>query len=213
MFLLLLVQKQVTVESVADARRKGLIPQSGNWMRPGRWIRPITDAPEKVTEPVPEKAVPPNRQNVDLHNELISFAGEQGLNYSLESDYVSVDISRAKNIADAFESMEHTPNDPEVKASYNAMANETKAQWNYLESIGYVMEPWSGEGQPYKDSKEMVNDIIDNKHIYFFTTEGGFGSSDDIEEDHPLLLDSGVEVNNTPLVFNDLFRAVHDVTP
>ena len=207
----MVIQKAVTAESVSDARRKGLIPQSGDWMKPRRWIRPVSDVPEKTDEPVTEKSVPPNRQNVDLHNELVSFAEEQGLNYSIESDYVSVDISRAKNIADAYESMEHAPNDPEVKASYNAMANETKSQWDYLESIGYVMEPWSGDGQPYKDSKEMVNDIIDNKHIYFFTTEGGFGSSDDIEEDHPLLQDSGVEVNDTPLVYNDLFRAVHDV--
>ena len=34
------IEKAVSTESIASAKRRGLIPQSGDWMRPKRWIKP-----------------------------------------------------------------------------------------------------------------------------------------------------------------------------
>jgi len=114
--------------------------------------------------------------------------------------YAKVD-PRAHDIADAYEAMEHNPNDPAVKASYDALKNEISAQWHYAtQQMGITFEPWKGEGQPYANSKEMMADVRDNKHLWFF--QGG-----EMPVDHPL-----AEVDpKTGLTYNDELRAVHDL--
>jgi len=34
------LEKAVTTESIAEAKKRGLVPQSGNWQKPRRWVRP-----------------------------------------------------------------------------------------------------------------------------------------------------------------------------
>jgi len=65
--------------------------------------------------------------------------------------------------------------------------------------MGMNMEPWTAEGQPYKNSKEMAADVRNNHHLYFF--QGG-----DMPVDHPLAEDAG-----NGLTYNDKLRAVHDL--
>lgn len=115
----------------------------------------------------------------------------------------------AKRLADAFESAKHDPENPEVKKAYSSLATETKAQWDFVTGKGVKMEPWTKDGQPYKNSAEMVADVRDNKHLWFFPTDQGFGSGDKATT-HPMLSPSGVKVGGKELVANDLFRAVHD---
>ena len=107
----------------------------------------------------------------------------------------------AKRVADAFDAMKHEPNNPEVRKSYEAMADEVRKQWDYAtKEMGVKFEPWTKEGQPYANSKEMVNDVRDNKHLYFF--QGG-----DIKPESPM-----AKVDpDTGLSYNDMFRAVHDL--
>jgi len=151
----------------------------------------------------------PNEVNTKLHIELAKYAKSKGYNYT-ESKYAELDIDRAKAIADAFDNLKSDLNNPEVKSAYTAMANETKEQWDLLESLGYKMEPWDGVGQPYDSSKDMIADVMNNKHLYFFPTEKGFGDGADVTG-HPLLENTGITINNHELVYNDLFRAVHDI--
>lgn len=115
-----------------------------------------------------------------------------------DAPYVKVNPAKAAEIAQAYEGLEHEPNNPEVKASYDAFKTETKKQWDFLKSKGVKFEPWTGEGQPYKNSDEMVADVAKG-HLYFF--RGG-----DIPKDHPLAEASG----EGDLTYNDIFRAVHD---
>jgi hypothetical protein len=106
----------------------------------------------------------------------------------------------AKAIADEYEHMAHDPNNPAVQRAYGAMKNDIDEQWDYAtKKMGITMEPWTGEGQPYKNSKEMTADVKNNKHLYFFT--GG-----DMPVDHPLAEDAGEGLN-----YNDKLRAVHDL--
>lgn len=111
----------------------------------------------------------------------------------------------AKRIADAFDAAQDRPNDPRVKRAYKSLADETQAQWDFIVSKGVKMEPWKKEGQPYKNSAEMIADVRDNKHLWFFPTDAGFGSGG-AAKSHPMLAPSKVP----GLVVNDLFRAVHD---
>jgi len=152
---------------------------------------------------------PPNRVNTELHLELEKFAESKGLTYR-ELSYSPINIEFGKKVADAFDEIKSDINDEETLKSYKALAEETKEQYEFLLGLGYVIEPYLGKGEPYANSKEMIDDVIDNKHLYFFMTEKGFGSTE-ILNNHPLLQDSGIESKGKKLVYNDLFRAVHDI--
>jgi hypothetical protein len=107
----------------------------------------------------------------------------------------------AKRVADAYDQMQHTPNDPKTQQAYQAMKNDVDKQWDYATNkMGVKFEPWNKQDQPYANSKEMVDDVRNNKHLYFF--QGG-----DLPEGNPL-----AEVDpKTGLTYNDKFRAVHDL--
>lgn len=129
-----------------------------------------------------------------------------GLEYDHRTKKIlDVDEGRAKRIADAFDSMKHQPNDPRVRASYEAMKRDVEDQYDFLLREGYKLEPWNQTGQPYKNSAEMRKDVLDNKHIWYFKTEEGFGKKGEKYE-HPLL-----DQAPNGLVYNDMFRAIHDV--
>jgi len=56
-----LVEKAVSTESVSEARRRGLVPQSGDWEKPRRWVRP-----EDADVPVDTGEKPRKQASVDL---------------------------------------------------------------------------------------------------------------------------------------------------
>lgn len=123
------------------------------------------------------------------------------------------DVKWAKAVADAFENAPHAPCDPAVSRAYYALCDETRAQWELLLVSGFILEPWLKEGQPYACSEEMRRDVLRNRHLHFFVTAHGHGESSDglDQRNNPLLQDSGIVIHDVKLVFNDLFRAVHDI--
>ncbi len=137
-----------------------------------------------------------------------------GINTSEGKPILAVDVERSKEIADAYENMQHNPNDPEVKAAYEAMAKETMDQYDAVKNSGVTFEIYEGVGEPYKSSEEMIKDVRDNKHLYILSTEKDFGTepiTDTQRSENPLLKDSGVvDINGKPLLVNDVFRGVHD---
>jgi hypothetical protein len=134
-----------------------------------------------------------------LRDEAEEYAKSAGIPFNPQHGYAEVNVERAKQIAAEYDAATHNPNDPKVKASYDAFKKETLDQWNYLKSKGVKMEAWNQEGQPYKNSEEMTADVRNNKHLYFF--QGG-----DMPADHPL----ADRAEGTPYTYNDVFRAVHD---
>lgn len=137
--------------------------------------------------------------DAELQRIAAEYNQKQGLNPPSHTDYVHVDEALAMKIADAYEAMEHNPQDPRVRKAYDAFIREVKLQWDHLEDAGYVLEPWKKEGQPYQSSREMVDDVRKNHHLYFF--QGG-----DMPADHPLIV-----TDESGLSANDKFRAVHDI--
>jgi hypothetical protein len=124
--------------------------------------------------------------------------------------YEPLPVPRLQDLADFLETQEHSPDDPAVRASYEALKRETAEQYLAMVSAGVSIEPWDAtKGEPYANSAEMVEDVVKNNHLWFFTTDNGFGETG-IPDGHPLLENSGLEINGKDLVFNDLFRAVHD---
>ena len=125
---------------------------------------------------------------------------------------VTVNEDRARKIAQAYEDMPHNPDDPKVKRAYNALINETLEQFQHIKDSGLkisAIEP--GQPNPYKNSKELMKDLRDNNHMWFFPTEQGFGPEEKAAtSNHPLLVPTKEMYNGKPLLANDVFRIVHD---
>lgn len=125
---------------------------------------------------------------------------------------VKINPDHGKKIADAYEQMEHNPNHPEVKSAYNSLIKETGDQFKGLMDKGFkISRIEEGMENPYKNSKDMHKDIAENNHLWYFPTEGGFGSSDNEYSDHPMLQPTEHKHGDKTLLANDLFRIVHDV--
>lgn len=141
-----------------------------------------------------------------------AYMEEAGMEYSPPSKYAKVDRERAKRIADEFERMTHAPNDPEVRAAYQAMIDETLAQWRAIKATGLKVE-WIEGDDPYGNPRNAILDVTKNNHLYVFPTDDGFGGSESSSVDisgNPLLAFTGEVIDGRVARANDIFRIVHD---
>lgn len=80
------IEKAVSTEDIASAKSRGLVPQSGNWEKPKRWVRPEdADVPVKEENPRKKANFYPDklRRNfgnkltpIEMEEELTAFFGE-----------------------------------------------------------------------------------------------------------------------------------------
>lgn len=131
---------------------------------------------------------------------------------SKEKPFVQLNPEHGKKIADAYENMKHEPSHPAVKASYDALINETKDQYKNLLAGGLkVSKMQHGMENPYPTSKHLHADLEQNNHMWYYPTDLGFGSSDAPPQDHPMLQETEFkDADGKPMLANDLFRIVHD---
>jgi hypothetical protein len=116
-------------------------------------------------------------------------------------------------IAQAYEQMQHNPNDPKVKAAYEALINEVTQQYDDLvDNKGLKVTKIADGSNPYPNSAALVDDVKKNNHIAYFPTEIGYGSDDASKiTNHPLLQETGrLTPDGKPMLANDMFRVVHD---
>lgn len=142
------------------------------------------------------------------------YAKNAGIEYRGLDEYAPLDTDRAARIADEYERMEHKPNDPEVRAAYNAMVEETLAQWQEIKKTGLTAEFVTGD-DPYGGSPwGAIRDVRDNNHMWVFSTEDGYGQSGitaEMEAENPMLaLVPDETFGGKPVRVNDIFRVVHD---
>ena len=142
------------------------------------------------------------------------YVRESGIGRVVDRRITRVAAAQGKAIGDAYEAMAHSPERPEVMEAYQAMATETVAQYETILRHGYQVELWQGDGEPYVNSPAMMEDVRNNKHMFIFSTEEGYGEDAITDEErriNPLLADSGYkDVNGRRLLVNDVFRFVHD---
>jgi len=206
---------------VAAAKARGeksvaaYVPRADAQRFPGRMTREGEIPVRRTTEP----DVPlPNARRADegmqetakapVANEKIkAVAQEYGQQRGTDVSHTPGQLSplSARRLARAYEDVEHDPGDGRVSASYEAFNRETLDQFNDLKAKGYVFEPWDNEGQPYADVAEMAQDLAENRHLYFFKTEG---TTTEMPDDHPM---KQTAPGTGGLLYNDVFRAVHDV--
>lgn len=122
--------------------------------------------------------------------------------------------------ADAYQAGPHQPNHPKVQRSYRSFRQHIGQQWDMLTEAGYNFEPWSGinqrgeeQEQPYNNSAEMLADLRNNKHLYYFRTEVSQSTEGALPPGHPMAKQITVTTTDgrrQQMVANDVFRAVHD---
>lgn len=179
---------------------------------PEQISQPIELSIEPIKKTEKEKPTTEKIKNIikDAVNKFLSKAGLPELDHS-NIKIINRDLSR--EIADAYENMAHDPKNPEVKAAYDALMKETKPQFEELVKAGIKFELWNGKGEPYKNSKEMLKDLQENKHLFILPNEEAFGEGADKEtfKDNVGLQQSGyTDINGRPMTNSEMFRGVHD---
>jgi len=175
-----------------------------------RSLAPLADAPivDGATGPDPDIVAAAER-----------YAASIGIDLKRQAYYAKVDLGRAKRLADAFDAMPHAPNDPAVVEAYDALIDQTVAQYRALEDAGYKFWFFDERTDPYNGKPWMaLRDLRQNKTMAVFSTQAGFGTLEEIDTSgNPLLVDTGIrwpygspDGPLTPVLANDLFRAVHD---
>lgn len=76
------------------------------------------------------------------------YARDNGIALKRQAEYVTVDPTLAARITDAYTAMEHTPDDPRVQATYDALIRETVAQYDALIDAGYTFTFFDSESDP-----------------------------------------------------------------
>jgi hypothetical protein len=171
--------------------------------------QPLTGMP--LTADVPGFGTLDVGPNSVARRAAANYMKNAGMKYDPPREYAPVDPERAARVADEFERMPHAPHDPEVAASYNALINETKAQFEAMPPDLKIEFIKPGMKDPYGASPRLVQkDIAENNHMWVYPTESGFGKAGFEATGNPMLQKSGVTVDGLELANNDLFRIVHD---
>ncbi len=155
--------------------------------------------------------------NAAIQDAAKAYMAKAGLTYEPPAAYIKADPENATKIAQAFEAMGHTPDDPATKASYEAMAKEVQAQWEALKATGLKVD-WIPPGQPdpYGVSPRLAElDVSEHNHWWGFPTDSGFGDGSAeakaAMKDNPLLQPTGETIGGRKVLVNDVFRIVHDM--
>ena len=183
----------------------------GKLMPAGSGYVPVPNKPATVKIPtigeVEARPIEGIERSADRYMRSIGRENQNEINA-----FPEFDIERARKIAQAYEDMLHDPTHPDVKRSYDALVDETMAQYRALKDAGYEFKFNSND--PYALSPSMgYADVVNNGRLTVFPTEtGGFGSSvHDQSAMQPLLVGVG-QVGDLPnATANDAFRAVHDM--
>jgi hypothetical protein len=162
---------------------------------------------QSAAQPTPSIGLKPDNKVKQVAE---SYAKSKGIKLS-PTPAVNVNPEHGKQIASSYEGMKHSPGDPAVQKAYGALINETMDQFNHIKNSGLkISKIKPGMANPYKNSKDVMHDIHNNNHLWFFPTEGGFGSEGSAPKDHPLLTPTKILHEGSPLLANDVFRIVHD---
>lgn len=174
--------------------------------------QPLEGLPTKAMKIGDEHFIPGPIEQVHKVAEQY-MAGRDVPSYHKPPDkYHPLDEEHARAIAQAFEDMPHTPDDPATKASYQALIKETADQYRAIKDSGLKIEAIPPDmPDPYATNPRLAaKDVADNNHLWFSPTEGGFGSGAAAEATHPMLAKTGEKLGDRELLANDMFRIVHD---
>jgi hypothetical protein len=136
---------------------------------------PMAEMPQLGEERMPHQLIPINRQLLAIANEYNDWVG---LPEFIPHVPVRICHNLAKEIALLADKLPdlhqvtgqtHSKQNHQalIRSAYSAFQKETEAQYEWL-SKHMQLEPWNAPGQPYRNSKEMMRDIEENLHLYYY---------------------------------------------
>jgi hypothetical protein len=197
------------VPSVSAIKRVGKGVKSKNKYAATIGGEPLPGAPGEANIPgVGRVRIGGNEQAEEVAQR---YAQTSGIPNEPLTQYPELDVERASRIANEYELMKNEPRSREVLKAYDALNQETMAQ--YEEMLRAGVEPYFITGaNPYKDSPYLaLKELSDTNKLGVFPTVSGFGS--DVKFDpksNPLLAKTPYKISGQPALANDIFRAVHD---
>ena len=204
-----LTLQQEAVDKVASEKPKGAVLASekpsvsgqSNVLSPSA-TDTVTMKPFKYS--VEDEPKAGSKKAVRTPNEAVrklsdDYNAQMGLGPIKHGHYVNFDEATARKIAKAYDAMPEIDRSPETVKAYEALAKEVNDQWDFaVENLGITFEPWNEDGQPYANSREMMADVRNNNHLYFFR---GGGKHEFMSQVDP----------ETGLTSIDKLRAIHDL--
>lgn len=174
-------------------------------------LPPLAGAPEVAN--IPTVGYTGLGQNRSIIDSAEQYAQNANIPLMSPDEYLPIDRPFSESAAKAYENMANDPTNPRVQASYNALADETMAQYDQMLSDG--VKPFFIEGaDPYAASPYLsLLDLTQNNRLGVFrTNSGAFGSDAGFDATSNPLLEraSGYNIDGQPILINDAFRAVHD---
>jgi len=132
------------------------------------------------------------------------YMDDAGIEPGLPSSTEAIDQSEARRVADAYHNLQHNPDHPAVKKSYDAFKQETMAQFQALQDSGWKFELEGLEqvAERYPTAEKMIAEVNETRTLYTADDPG------DMPSDHPLMEDAPGMPGWT---YNQVFRAVHDI--
>ncbi len=191
----------------------GVIRKALGLLKPaGSGYKSVPGKPETVNIPgfgkVEARPVPEIEKAAADYMKSIGRPGEHTV-----SEFKPLNEEYAVRVADAFERMKHSPGDPEVRRSYEALMDETMAQYRAAKDTGIDFKFMKeGQADPYAASPALgYEDIVNRGRLWVYPTEQGFGSTDSIVASNPLVKGAGRVGDKPDAVVNDAFRVIHDL--
>jgi hypothetical protein len=105
--------------------------------------------------------------------------------------------------------------DRSLLQTYDRLKQEILQQYEAIAAAGYRIVPWTFEGQPYRNAAHVSEQVCRSRTLYIYLTRNGHGPDRHGPESgwdvtHPMREPSPIEINGERLLYNDLFRAIHD---
>src|SRR5512144_670988 len=90
-----------------------------------------------------------------------------------------------REVADHYERAPRLSWTPRVSEHYRRYVRENLAQYRALRAAGVVVLPWTRPGQPYRDSRRLIDEVRRTGVLFVYPTRAGHGPDDD-DLFHPL---------------------------
>jgi hypothetical protein len=97
-----------------------------------------------------------------------------------------------------------------LREGYARLKAESLNQFRLVQDTGLRIQPWLASGQPYRGSRDLIARLAESGVLYVYLTRDGHGRGKSAA-DHPMCEPSGIRVRGVDFLFNDVFRAVHDL--
>jgi len=182
------------------------IPHGG---QRGGMSEPLPGAPS--TRNIPNYGPARIGPNRDIDFALDNYAKQVDHSVNKPDKYVPLDEKFAGETGREFEAMEADWDSPAIQASYKSLITDISKQYEEALRAGITPKFIDGDN-PYQSSPSLsLLDMANKRELSIFPTKDGYGPDDAIgASNNPMLRESPYKIDGQPMLWNDVFRFVHD---